>query len=104
MSESRSLRESMLAEASKIISGNRDTQYGGPEDSFQQIAKHWSVYVQRRLQVDIEFTPADVATMMVLLKVARLETGGHAQQDTWIDVAGYAACGYEIGVGVTPGD
>ena len=36
----------------------------------------------------------DVAMMMVLLKIARIAAGG-GKADSWIDLAGYAACGAE---------
>jgi hypothetical protein len=35
--------------------------------------------------------------MMVGLKVARYASKSGFQPDTWIDVAGYAGCGYEVG-------
>jgi hypothetical protein len=38
----------------------------------------------------------DVAAMMTLLKVARMATGGLEQDDCWLDIAGYAACGFEV--------
>lgn len=41
-------------------------------------------------------TPIDVAMMMVLLKAARVSTGGVSHYDNYVDVAGYAACAYEI--------
>lgn len=34
--------------------------------------------------------------MMVLLKTARVSTGGVSHYDNYVDVAGYAACAYEI--------
>lgn len=41
-------------------------------------------------------TPEDVAAMMALLKIARIAAGGK-KADSWVDLAGYAACGGEIG-------
>jgi len=41
------------------------------------------------------FRPTDVAQMMVLMKIARLENSP-THMDSWIDVAGYAACGGEL--------
>jgi hypothetical protein len=87
-------REELLAEAAKIIAGNRDKQYGGPEDSFSVIADLWSVYLNRMESKTLG--APDVAAMMVLFKVARLMTGGPKQRDTWLDTAGYAACGWEV--------
>lgn len=84
-------RQKMLDEAATIISGARDAQYGGPEDNFLRIAKIWSVILGS------EITPEDVAMMMVGLKVARYASKSGFQADTWVDIAGYAACGYEVG-------
>lgn len=93
-------REVCLETARRIISGNREEQYSGPEDSFAQIAEHWNVYLRRRLDgidsSEVNLRADDVAVMMTLLKLARLTTGGTNQADTWVDVAGYAGCGYEV--------
>ena len=35
-----------------------------------------------------------IANMMILLKVARLKSSP-SHKDSWVDVAGYAACGAE---------
>lgn len=85
-------RQQMLDEASRIISGDRDAQYGGPEDNFERIAKIWSVLFKR------EFTSEDVAMAMIGVKMARFVSDFGFQPDTWTDIAGYAACGYEVGL------
>lgn len=84
-------RVEALREAAKIISGDRDIQYGGPEENFTRIAKIWSVII------GVDITSEDVAMMMVGLKVARYASKSGFQADTWIDIAGYAGCGYEVG-------
>jgi predicted cobalt transporter CbtA len=85
------LRVEALREAAKIISGERNKQYGNPEDNFERTAKIWSVILGTRI------TNEDVAMMMVGLKVARYASKSGFQPDTWVDIAGYAACGYEVG-------
>ena len=85
-------RVEALREAAKIITGDRDAQYGGPEENFGRIAQVWSMI----LGVDV--TREDVAMMMVGLKVARYASKSGYQPDTWIDIAGYAGCGYEVGL------
>lgn len=92
-------REEILEQAHKCVCGDRDEQYGSLEDSFRMIADLWVPYlkekcVSRGAIVDIE--PEDVAAMMVLFKVARVATGSYSA-DSWVDAAGYAACGGEIG-------
>lgn len=66
----------------------REQDYGTPEDSFALIGKLWTDYM------DVLFTPKDVAMMMALLKVARIKAGDKA--DSFVDLAGYAACAGEI--------
>ena len=82
-------RAEILEKASQIVTGHREQEYGSPEDNFERIAKLWAVYLET------EINAADVAAMMILLKIARL-IGGNGTEDTWIDIAGYAGCGGEI--------
>ena len=85
-------RVEALREAAKIITGDRDAQYGRPEENFGRIAKIWSMIL------GVEISNEDVAMMMVGLKVARYANKSGFQGDTWIDIAGYAGCGYEVGM------
>jgi hypothetical protein len=85
-------RVEALREAAKIITGDRDAQYGRPEENFGRIAKVWSMIL------GVEISNEDVAMMMVGLKVARYANKSGFQGDTWIDIAGYAGCGYEVGM------
>lgn len=88
-------RKDVLAAAEKCVCGDREQDYGTPEDSFQVIANLWADYLQG-CGVRIDFLEAeDVAAMLALLKIARIATG-HGKDDNWIDLAGYAACGGEI--------
>ena len=86
------LRVELLREAAAIISGDRNKNYGEPEDNFSRIAKIWSVIL------GLDISAEDVAMCMVGLKVARYGHRGGFQADTWRDIAGYAGCGYEVGV------
>lgn len=81
-------REKLLDEAKAIVCGDRDRQYGKPEDSFYVIAKLWSAYTLCCLD------ERDVAMMMILLKVAR-DVSGESKRDNLIDIVGYAACAAE---------
>lgn len=83
-------REKCLREACEIVNGARNQTYGDVEDNFQKIANLWSFYLNTPV------TSIDVAMMMVLLKTARVGTGGVSHYDNYVDVAGYAACAYEI--------
>jgi hypothetical protein len=89
--EPTTLRVEALLEAARIISGERNKQYGGPEENFERIAKIWEIIF------GIPVSNEDVAMAMVAVKVARYASKSGYQPDTWVDIAGYAACGYEVG-------
>lgn len=82
-------RAEILDAAKAIVTGEREKQYGSPEDNFDVIARLWTTYAGH------SFTPVDVAVMMTLLKVARIKTG-HYKVDSYIDACGYLACAAEI--------
>ena len=86
-------RDKILEQALHCVSGDREQDYGSPEQNFRTIALMWSVYIQRLGRGYLE--DRDVAAMLALLKIARIASG-HAKADNWIDLAGYAACGGEI--------
>lgn len=82
-------RSEILDTAKTIVTKDRNATHGNPEDSFALIAKYWSAHL------GVHVSSADVAILMALLKIARLNvTPEHS--DSWIDLAGYAACGGEI--------
>lgn len=81
-------RKECLDNAVKVVLSDRNSQYGEPEDSFHAIAGLWSVYLGRPV------SPCDVALMLSLLKIARAQRNPH-HDDSWTDLAGYAACGAE---------
>ena len=85
-------RTEILATAEKMVNGDRQTDYGTPENNFQTIASLWDIYLSTMTN---RLTGKDVAAMLALLKIARIASG-HAKPDNWIDLAGYAACGGEI--------
>lgn len=85
-------RSEILDAAKACVCGHREQDYGSPEDNFKQIAKLWNAYMYSSKDV---FSPVDVAIMMALFKIARIKTGT-ATEDSFVDLAGYAACGGEI--------
>ena len=82
-------RKEILDRALACVCGDREQDYGSPENNFRTIADMWSAFM------GIEITPTEVAAMMALLKIARVASG-HSKADNWIDLAGYAACGGEL--------
>ena len=92
-------RSECLSIADKIVNGDRQQSYGTPEQNFNRIAELWTAFLQNRDEERLDYiTAKDVAIMMMLLKVARLMSGT-STQDSWIDIAGYAACGCELDTG-----
>lgn len=92
-------RSEILDTAKRCVCGDRDEQYGSPENSFRMIAELWEPYIREKCVsegADVSIMPEDVAAMMVLFKMARVATGSYSA-DSWVDAAGYAACGGEIG-------
>ena len=82
-------RKRVLREAEKCVCGKREQDYGTPEDNFDRIAKMWSAYM------GVEFNPVDVSMFMVMLKAARIKSGG-GTMDSFVDGCGYFSCGGEI--------
>lgn len=95
-------REMCLDEAKKCVCTDRNQQYGEPEQNFAVIAQLWQTYLQAAADEDIEILPSDVATMMVLFKAGRVATAHPAKADSFVDMAGYAACGCECATGREP--
>ena len=89
-------RADILHAAEKCVCGQREQDYGTPEDNFKAIAELWEAYLNKACTrgVNVCVEAKDVAAMMALLKIARIAAGG-GKADSWIDLAGYAACGAE---------
>ena len=81
-------RGRILQEAHDIINGQRQTEYGNPEDSFGEIAFAWNWYLADRFDDMPVITAADVAMMMALFKIAR-EKCGAGKKDNIRDACGY---------------
>lgn len=91
-------RAEILDAAKKIVTGDREQQYGKPEDNFAVIARFWEVYLSERCVSggsDVTLNPDDVAMLMALMKVARIMTGTF-KEDSYVDACGYLACAAEI--------
>ena len=82
-------RSDILTAANQAVTVDRAATHGEAENTFGLIAAYWSAHL------DTEVSPGDVATMMVLFKVARMKANpSHA--DNAIDAAGYAAIAGEL--------
>ena len=80
-------RADLLREAERIVDGDRDAQYGNTRENFGRTAALWSAYL------GVEITAEDYAAMMALVKVSRIRYSPE-HRDSWVDLAGYAACGW----------
>lgn len=90
-------RAEVLHRAEQCVCGEREQDYGTPEDNFETIAEFWETYLSRACVDEagcVYIDATDVAMMMALLKIARI-AGGSGTRDSFIDLAGYAACGGE---------
>lgn len=90
------IKSPTLKRADDIIHGERQDQYGDPEDSFQLISAYWTVYLDQKL-IHIDGLPSvlcldgeDVAILMTLFKIARM-SGQKWKSDNAVDACGYLA-------------
>ena len=107
-------RADILERAKEVVTKDRERVHGKAEDNFAVIADFWNVYENAKtnallsrneldgfvqpdgsVSYDFSYTAEDVAIMMALLKIARIATGT-AKADSFIDAAGYIACGGEL--------
>lgn len=93
------LTKAQLLDKAREAVADRGLNYGKPEDNFNRIALRWKAHIKNRFGLDVPIDGVSVAIMMGDVKVARLENApGHV--DSWVDLAGYAACGAEIATAV----
>jgi hypothetical protein len=81
-------RTEVLLGAEELVNGDRDAQYGDPRQDFKRTAAMWAAYL------GIEVAPHDVAVLMMLVKASRIRWSPQ-KLDSWMDAAGYAACGWD---------
>ena len=81
-------RSDILKGAEALVNGDRNNQYGDPKQDFQRTADMWTAYLGTEVQ------PHDVAALMSLLKLSRIRWAPE-KEDSWMDLAGYAACGWD---------
>jgi hypothetical protein len=88
-------RDDILHEAISAITVDRAATHGDAEDSFSEIAKLWSWWIDNRPVPEAELLPEDVAMMMALFKIGRI-AGNRTHADNYVDLSGYAALAGEI--------
>ncbi len=83
--------EDILDKAARITRGDRQAQYGPPDQDFRRTAGMWSALFEAKLKDGVTFEPRDVALAMILLKCSR--ESHQRKKDNWVDIAGYSRCG-----------
>lgn len=83
------IRKEILDMSINCVCGQREEDYGSPEDNFNEIAKLW------RCWLDMNITAYDVAIMMTMVKIGRMKSG-KVKDDNYVDACGYLACAAEI--------
>jgi len=89
------LSTEIMDKVKKLVSSDRDKQNGDSVSNHENIARLWSSYLQNKTKLGIIILPEDVATLMVLLKIARSQ-GGTFNIDDFVDMTGYSAIAGEI--------
>ena len=76
------MKRAEILEAARVcVCGERERDYGTPENNFETIGLLWGVYLRAahrelaKVMAINHITAKDVAAMMGLLKVARIEIG-----------------------------
>jgi len=87
-----SYRVSVLREAEDAITGDRNNSYGPPTQDFARTAGVLNALGYSAPNGPLQ--PHDVAIMIAAVKLSRLMWSPD-KKDSWIDLAGYAACGFE---------
>lgn len=88
-------RQGYLQMAEQTICRDRQDVHGNPESTHELIAEYWSVYLSAEFGQPVAIDAADVAVMMALFKIARLQVNPK-HHDNVIDGIGYLAIAGEI--------
>lgn len=85
----------IAGKAANLVGGDRDRQHGAKHDNFSRIAAVWNAWLRIRREPSADLDAHDVGVMMVLMKMARTQSGS-LNIDDYIDACGYAACAGEV--------
>lgn len=89
-------RSDILSRADGLVSTERAAQWGDARDTHGEIAELWSAYLGMNLFAK------DVAALMILLKLVRAKRSPESE-DSYFDMAGYAALMGEFNTHTEPG-
>jgi Domain of unknown function (DUF6378) len=86
-------RSVLLGTAEKLVCSDRNLEYGEPADNLKRWAESCNALGYRG-PGGRQLLPHDIAVIMCLGKLARTVVS-YQKDDTWADIAGYAAIGWE---------
>ena len=87
------MSESILEEAQRLTSGDRNADYGSPLDDWTRTAELWTALLRHKLKPGESITWADGMRCMIAVKLSR---DVHSMsRDNMVDAAGYARCRQE---------
>lgn len=88
---SMSIKERVLEEATSLIEGKRQQEYGTPFDNYSRVAALWSLLIGKTI------TAQQAALMMAALKMDRAFSNPE-HRDSYVDLCGYTAIARECAV------
>lgn len=88
-------RKATLDAAADAVLRDRNTAYGPPENSFATVAALWTTILAPVLKDGASVSAVQAVLCLDALKTARL-IANPTHADSWVDKAGYAACGAEV--------
>jgi hypothetical protein len=86
--ESAFSRETILEEAARITSTDRNAAYGSPLENHSSTAVMFAEYLHRKYRVDLPLDYGDVCMFNILQKVSR--QANSPKRDNLTDIAGFA--------------
>ena len=82
------LSEDILEEALRICLGDRESDYGPPEEDHKRVAQCWRALFGWNVE------PHHVGMAMNIVKLSR-QINNPYKRDGWVDIAGYARCSWK---------
>lgn len=84
---------SLTEQASRLLAGDRQAEYGDAANTHRRIAEMWNALMPQGTR----FRPVDVALAMIAVKLIRAAKNPQ-HLDSWTDIVGYAQIGADLSV------